>query len=290
MSCLKGAVLIGLYLGVTTITVSAVHANHSLSERHLGSINSVTIRKRIAQRAEPTNQKVDEKVACHDMGDIPANVKCMFINLDSRSDRRARFEKEMGKHLEPFQRCLGWSLERIPAIQADKSQGDGKHPGQIAAARSHVSALKKSLSSADSPVLIFEDDYGFQLPPAQLVQRLTTAFDATKGKWDVMMLGDNSYQEGDSDIDESKGIGNTKGAWCSEAYLVAPTYKKKLLDEVTKGLSLMEAGHTYVHEGVEPLGAAYDTLWYPLQQKDNWLIFRPKLGEQANTWGDSNIG
>jgi len=215
----------------------------------------------------------------------------MFINLDSRTDRRAKFEQNISKQLEPFKRCLGWSLERFPAILAETG-GKGKRVGQIAAARSHVAALKKGMENVESPTLIFEDDFAFTGSPAATAERLASAFKAMEEskakKWDVMMLGDNSF-DGVTSAGENTGLLQTQGAWCSEAYLVAPKYKAILLQTVEDGLKKMEAGNKHVNAGVEPLGAAYDTLWYPLQQKDNWYVFRPKLGQQRDTWGDSNI-
>jgi len=238
--------------------------------------------------AQENNGSTQTQVACADMQHVPSGVKCMFINLDKRKDRKEGFEKQMDQLLEPYKRCLGWSLERFPAIQ---STSGTKKDGQLAAARSHIAALKHSLKDKDAPVLIFEDDYRFKLDHKGLAGRLEQGFNAVNSSWDVMMLGDASYSStGDADSAKSQ-IQHTRGAWCSEAYMVAPQYKATLLEEVEKGFQKMEKGDQYVHSNVEPQGPAYDTLWYPLQKAEGskWFVFRPKIGEQANTWGDSNI-
>jgi len=265
---------------------------------HLGKMHLVTsflLTGLWAGRAAHMGVDVDDaqedngstQVACENMQHVPSGVKCMFINLDKRKDRKEGFEKQMDELLEPYKRCLGWSLERFPAIQ---SKSGTKKEGQLAAARSHIAVLKDSLKDKDAPVLIFEDDYRFKLDHKDLAGRLEQAFNAVNNSWDVMMLGDASYASGAADSAKDQ-IQHTRGSWCSEAYMVAPQYKATLLEEVEKGFQKMEKGDQYVHSNVEPQGPAYDTLWYPLQKAEGskWFVFRPKIGAQANTWGDSNI-
>jgi hypothetical protein len=217
-------------------------------------------------------------------------------------------------YLEPLQRCRGWTIQRLPAIEGaavERSLGgssttlsqtsrDGKEAqdgvkitskqaNQIAAARSHIAALEKV--PPQTPAVVFEDDFKFAGKAEDVLRRIDGAFKSTKvGGYDVIMLGDCSYREGQKG--PAPDLRATKGAWCSEAYVVSPSYMPKLLGVVKDGLHQMETNvGSHVHAEVEPQGPAFDTLWYPLQQEEGskWYVLRPKLGDQANTWGDSDI-
>eukprot|EP00929_Paragymnodinium_shiwhaense_P038807 TRINITY_DN20460_c0_g1_i1.p1 TRINITY_DN20460_c0_g1~~TRINITY_DN20460_c0_g1_i1.p1 ORF type:complete len:311 (-),score=62.58 TRINITY_DN20460_c0_g1_i1:145-1002(-) len=241
-------------------------------------------------------------ISCDKLTNIPANVTALYINLDSRQDRRDKFEKGMEPFMEPFKRCKGWSLDRFSAVKAEpallesgkeeeaESKKSKRHAGQVAAAKSHVAALKEAQGKGNGPALIFEDDFHFTGTPTSLVERLDKAFVGLKDDWDVLMLGDNSYSTTPGNL-KQYDIEQTHGAWCSEAYIVNKKYEHPLLSDVEPGVALLEGGAQHVDKPVEPLGAAYDTLWHHLQkdEKSHWYIFRPKLGQQADTWGDSNI-
>jgi len=237
-----------------------------------------------------------KKIDCDSLKHVPSDVTGLYINLDSRTDRKKSFTQDMEAFMEPFERCKGWTLNRFSAVSAqsflENGQTKSRHTGQVAAASSHVAALKQAEKTTKGPVMIFEDDFHFEGTPASLVQRIDSAFKGLDGNWDVLMMGDSEHHQGADDKRlEKYQIRQTEGAWCSEAYIVNKKYLPKLLKTTGSGLSLMEKGGEHVHPEVEPMGAAYDTLWYPLQkdEKAKWIVFRPKIGGQANTWGDSNI-
>eukprot|EP00927_Polykrikos_kofoidii_P051897 TRINITY_DN45670_c0_g1_i1.p1 TRINITY_DN45670_c0_g1~~TRINITY_DN45670_c0_g1_i1.p1 ORF type:complete len:354 (-),score=36.12 TRINITY_DN45670_c0_g1_i1:60-998(-) len=208
---------------------------------------------------------------CDGMDAIPRDVQAIYINLASRPERRTDFERSMAPYFDLFGKCKSWTLSRHEATQAIEQT---RASAQAAAVQSHVGALKSSVDSAGMS-LVFEDDFMFMIPPHEIAVRLNDAFRRLDGKWDVLLFGDNSFKT--KDIDQSIGSGllaQTQGAHCSEAYLVGPSYREKLLDVVEAQIPFRE----------EP----FDVLWVKLQTEENskWFIFRPRIGKQRASYSD----
>lgn len=216
---------------------------------------------------------------CTGMDHVPYNVASFYINLDRRTDRKATFETNMKSFFDLMGHCRKWTITRHKATTAE---GDAMNAGQIAAARSHVGLLN---SAPAGNVFIFEDDFHFTEKPKEVVHRMETALSHLGDKWNVLMFGDNSYENGE--MDEGAHLMQTKGAWCSEAYLVKKEYRTTLSSKVTEGLKKMVEGHVD-QDTTGPLGPAFDTLWHPLQMTDSWYVMRPRIGEQNDVSGDSD--
>lgn len=88
-------------------------------------------------------------------GETRRPMKCHVINLDSRPDRLAHMERELGRH--------GLTVERFPAIDWHDLEAAGiHHPifplGHIACSFSHL-ALLKAIGEGDDPwAVVLEDD------------------------------------------------------------------------------------------------------------------------------------
>jgi GR25 family glycosyltransferase involved in LPS biosynthesis len=114
---------------------------------------------------------------------IVGAMKCLYINLDSATERRARLEAN-------FQdvRAEGWSLARIDAVNADDVREMGI-PGSIRDAEkacflSHKQALRESLND-DGHVVILEDDVLFGRNTCSTLSRLVAEAEGHL-EWDII--------------------------------------------------------------------------------------------------------
>jgi GR25 family glycosyltransferase involved in LPS biosynthesis len=86
-------------------------------------------------------------------------MRCHFINLAARADRRAALEANFQRHGGP-----GWTLQRFEAVDT-RAVGLTNVPGALSPGAkgcflSHLAVLRESLAH-DGPVMVLEDDACF---------------------------------------------------------------------------------------------------------------------------------
>jgi glycosyl transferase family 25 len=179
--------------------------------------------------------------------------KVVYINLDSRTDRRA--------HMENITQTFGGKVSRFPAI---------KHsPGIVGCVMSHISILKRAIDEKWRNVLILEDDANwnnFDEGYAKLEKLATSDFD-------VILLGGSFIYYDQSSYRLYSGQTTT-------AYLVSSKYIPTLLANYEEGLKKLQA---------EPrMREIYslDIYWKRLQSRDNWYVIMPCLLYQVPSYSD----
>lgn len=146
----------------------------------------------------------------------------LYINLDSRTDRKSLVEKEISDN-------FGTEFIRIPGIIPSDQEVEGINASKtldqhsldlskarIGATKSHLAAVEYAKSQNWDMVLILEDDCKF-LP--NLKRILPQALEELHylPKWDMLYLGANSL----GTIKQlSPHIGKLTGAFCLHAYIV----------------------------------------------------------------------
>lgn len=103
--------------------------------------------------------------------------KFLYINLDSRSDRRKHIESVLFKHIGLPES----SVERVPAIL--------NSPGWLGCTKSHLKAIQTAMDRNYEYVCILEDDFMPLVDAGKFHATIQAAWDHLRGNFDVLMLG-----------------------------------------------------------------------------------------------------
>jgi glycosyl transferase family 25 len=180
--------------------------------------------------------------------------KVVYINLDSRTDRRLQIEAELA--VFPSDKVL-----RFSAIKEE----NGNH----GCSKSHIAVLEMAITQNWSNVLIIEDDakwHKFEIGYA-ILERLI------KEKYDVISLGGIG---GRIDLESFRAI----NFQTTTAYLVSNHYYNTLLNNFKEGLEILLASNTYHSIG------CIDQHWKLLHNKDKWFRIYPHLLYQQKGYSD----
>jgi hypothetical protein len=164
----------------------------------------------------------------------------LFINLDSRTDRRKHFESQF---LE-----IGFHPQRFAAIQNAR--------GFIGCTMSHIACMEMAIQNKWDHVLVCEDDATI-INPGQLVNQVNHFFQRFNDSWDVLLLAGNNYQPFRQ---ESPGAVRVANCQTTTAYLVRRPYFETLLANFKEGLRKLKA---------------IDQHWKLLQRKNRWYLIVP---------------
>lgn len=133
----------------------------------------------------------------------------LFINLDSRIDRRTHFESQFRK--------MGLQPQRFSAIRnAD---------GAIGCSMSHVACMELAIKNGWDHVLVCEDDATIT-NPGQLVHQTNQFLKRFGDAWNVLLLAGNNYQPFQQVSVEAVRVANCQ---TTTAYLVRRPYFERLL-------------------------------------------------------------
>ena len=184
----------------------------------------------------------------------------LFINLDSRIDRRTHCESQFRK--------LGLQPQRFRAIRnAD---------GAIGCSMSHVACMELAIRNNWDHVLVCEDDATIT-NPGQLVYQVNNFLNRFKDVWDVLLLAGNNYQPFRQESPEAVRVANCQ---TTTAYLVRRPYFERLLANFKEGLSKLKA------EPAKQPSYAIDQYWKLLQRTDHWYLIVPITVIQRPDYSD----
>lgn len=171
-----------------------------------------------------------------------------YINLDTRPDRKSRFQIEM--------KNIGLSAIRFNAI---------KHNfGAIGCSLSHLTLLKFAKTHNLDHILIMEDDIMFlniESFTNSLNEFLSSSID-----FDVLLLAGNNMgpyaKMGDFCV-------KIKKCQTTTGYLVKQHYYDTLIQNIEEGINNLKLNINRVNE------FAIDQYWNKLQLSDNWYLLTP---------------
>lgn len=172
----------------------------------------------------------------------------LYINLDSRVDRRNHFEMEFNK--------IGLHVQRFPAIANPN--------GGVGCSMSHIACLELAIKNNWDHVLICEDDATI-VNPGQLVYQFNQFLKKHGDNWEVVLLGGNNYQPFRQVSPECVRVGNCQ---TTTSYLLRRPYYETLLDNFRKGLNgFIETN--------DPETYSIDQYWKELQRMHRWYLITP---------------
>lgn len=180
--------------------------------------------------------------------------KVIYINLDSRVDRKIALEKNLA--IFPKEK-----LVRFSAIK--------ERVGGIGCCKSHLGALQEANKHGWKNVLILEDDAKIGHPSSfSLLKKFM------QKKYDAILLGSHSSAT------YNKQTFRVTHALSSHAYLVNKHYYPKLLHHFKQGVN------GYVRTG-DDVTYSVDRYWDRLMCEDIWYRCTPSIMIQDNSY--SNI-
>ena len=184
----------------------------------------------------------------------------LFINLDSRTDRRTHFE------LQFFE--IGFHPQRFAAIHNAR--------GTIGCTMSHIACIEMAIQNKWDHVLVCEDDATI-INPTQLVDQVNHFFQRFNDSWDVLLLAGNNYQPFRQESPECIRVANCQTA---TSYLVRRPYFETLLANLKDGLKKLIA------EPAQQPKYAIDQYWKNLQRTDRWYLIVPITVIQRPDYSD----
>ena len=184
----------------------------------------------------------------------------IYINLDSRIDRRTHFESQFHK--------MGFQPQRFSAIRnAD---------GAIGCSMSHVACMELAIKNGWDHVLVCEDDATIT-NPGQLVHQTTQFLNRFGDAWDVLLLAGNNHQPFRPVSPECVRVANCQ---TTTAYLVRRPYFERLLANFKEGLKNLIANPARQPD------YAIDQHWKLLQRTDRWYLSVPITVIQRPDYSD----
>lgn len=180
-----------------------------------------------------------------------------YINLDERTDRKEKIEKEFAK--------MEWKYTRMRAIKTQN--------GRVGCGLSHLKLIRMAKEENLNYICVFEDDAYFTNPP-KLKELIDYAF-SKNIEYDVLLLAGNVKE--DSKIDEY--VYKTTAAFTTTAYIVRKHYYDKLINNLSESLKMLVKDPTKSEYAI-------DVNWIKLQKTDNWLILKPRTVTQRPDHSD----
>jgi hypothetical protein len=194
----------------------------------------------------------------------------IYINLDSRTDRRELFEKQFeelhGRYPQDFTFV---PVARFSAIRDDKN-------GAIGCTKSHIECIQIAKNNGWDHVLIFEDD-ALLIHPEVLVHQVSSFLSRFRDEWDVVLFSGNNYPPFKIEAPDCFRIANCQTTGC---YLVCSRYYDTLLRNFEEGLVGLTA-----NPGNAPVYAC-DAYWKRLQRADRWYLITPVCVIQRAGYSD----
>ena len=186
-------------------------------------------------------------------------INVMYINLDSRPDRKEHVEKELVKIgvMEP---------ERFKAVKLEN--------GALGCSMSHLKCVEIAKQKKYEYVLICEDDITFLNPIIFLTQ--LKRFIKSDIEWDVVLIAGNNMVPFEPVNDTCIKIFNCQ---TTTGYIVKNTYYDILIKNFKEGIQKLMK---------EPLnnGFKIDKYWVELQKQNNWFLITPLTIIQREDYSD----
>lgn len=199
----------------------------------------------------------------------------IYINLDSRPDRKLHCEHELGKLCLPSK-----EIERLSAVSLPDRR--------VGCSMSHLRALRMARDRGWERVMIVEDDICFTRPE-WFSAALRNVLDGEVG-FDVLLLAGNlaKHLHGDRYVTPVCALEGGQGGqlcrvercWTTTGYIVNSHYYDRLIDNVSDGIkNLLTKPH---------LGDKFciDVYWHHVMQRDEFLMIFPRTVSQLRTYSD----
>ena len=194
--------------------------------------------------------------------------RIVYINLDSRTDRKEQIEDELKMLKIPSDK-----IERFNAIQNDK--------GYLGCTLSHISVLKRAKEEKWENVLIFEDDFCSNHEADKWEAKLQDVFREVS-EYDVILFSYGARSKEKYYIEcKETSVNKTISIQTASGYLVHRQFYDHLIHNFEEGYSNL------INNPDKYSVYALDQYWKKLQPSSNWFHIIPSMGKQRGSF--SNI-
>lgn len=185
----------------------------------------------------------------------------IYINLDSRPDRRAEIEAEFARLQIPADK-----ITRFSAITH-------ANPG-VGCNLSHAAVLRQAHAMNHNNVLVLEDDFNFCEDPRRVQEGLIHFF-TTISDWNAVQLTAGVYDSEPYDdlLNVAKRTSNAAG-YLVNAHLMLPL--AETIENATEPLEQTGAHWLYVN----------DVVWCKFMEDRRWFYFKERLGYQRPSFSN----
>jgi len=202
------------------------------------------------------------------IGDVIKHT--IFINLDSRVDRRNLFEKQITELHSLYPNDYTFqTVQRFSAIKDDQN-------GALGCSKSHAECIRIAKAKNWEYVFICEDDAEF-IHPEVMIHQLNLFLSKYKNEWDVILLSGNNYAPYKIEGPECFRIANCN---CCTSYIIRREYYDKLLNNFEDGIAL------FTYNPQDKPKYACDIYWKKLQNIDRWYLITPICISQRPDYSD----
>jgi glycosyl transferase family 25 len=194
----------------------------------------------------------------------------IYINLDSRTDRRELFEKQFEELTSLYPK--DFSFTPVPRFSAIKDEENGA----IGCTKSHIQCLRMAKDNGWDHILMLEDD-ALLIHPEILVHQVNSFLSRFRDEWDVLLFSGNNYPPFKIEAPDCFRVANCQTTGC---YLVCSRYYDKLIRNFEEGLEglIANPGNKDAY--------ACDSFWKRLQQQDRWYLITPLCVIQRAGYSD----
>jgi GR25 family glycosyltransferase involved in LPS biosynthesis len=182
-----------------------------------------------------------------------------YINLDCRPDRDTLCKDQ---------------LSQIGITDPKRYKGYKTTEGIIGCGMSHLSVLKEAKKHNYPFILVFEDDIVFSSSKI-LREKINKLL--TDPAWDVLLLGGNMFSPFSEYSEDAYRIYK---CFTTTAYIVRRHYYDTLINCWATALNRL------VSSKGQNRNYSLDVAWFPLQQKDTWLLIKPLQVHQREGYSD----
>jgi GR25 family glycosyltransferase involved in LPS biosynthesis len=195
-------------------------------------------------------------------------MHALYINLDSRKDRR--------EHVEAQLMALKNASNGMPNLVAERFNAI-KHAmhGAIGCSMSHMRCIQLAKERGWDHVMVCEDDVLFTNVPLFLTQLST--FVATVPQWDMVLLAGNNIPPFRVVNDACIQVTSCQ---TTTAYIVKSHYYDTLICNYREGINKLMRNPT------QRLDYAIDRYWFQLQRRDRWFLITPLSVVQREDYSD----
>jgi GR25 family glycosyltransferase involved in LPS biosynthesis len=194
--------------------------------------------------------------------------KIIYINLDSREDRK----KHILEHLEKY----NVPNEKIIRFSAIKNK-----IGAIGCSSSHISVIEMAIKNKWNNILILEDDFVFNIEPQKLNVIINLFFKLFGKTYDIFQL---TYWF-DCRVSKTNYDGFFKVIGCdtTSGYFINSRFYEILFENFKNGVDLLKKNSTNIRaDNYSPYNL--DEYWKKIQPLSNWYIYLPTIGKQLHTF------
>jgi|LakMenEpi03Aug12_release.lakeMendotaPanAssembly.Ray.scaffolds.fasta_scaffold20308_4 GR25 family glycosyltransferase involved in LPS biosynthesis len=196
----------------------------------------------------------------------PLDIRhALYINLESRTDRREHVEAQLNALKEGMPNMVA---ERFNAIKHAAS-------GAVGCSMSHMRCIQIAKERNWDHVLVCEDDVLFTNVPMFLTQ--LAEFMRTVPNWDVVLLAGNNIPPFQVVNDACIKVVNCQ---TTTAYIVRAHYYDALIANYRAGI------HNLMRNPMQTLNYAIDRYWFELQRQDDWFLITPLSVVQREDYSD----